>query len=181
MANLFYTGKGDGGQSNLGGKKIDKTSIEIEAVGLLDEANSLLGLVRTHAMLQPYKEILKEVQENIFIIQAHIGCYMMESEPPDFSEQKIKNTETLIDQFEKEEKPERGCIVSGEIEETAWLDYARAVVRRAEIALVKLARKMEKEGKTLEPNTLAYMNRLSSLLYAMARALAKKHGKEEKH
>lgn len=181
MSKLFYTGKGDRGDSNIGGKKISKDSIEIETVGALDETNSLIGLVRTQIDFPEYKEILKEIQENIFIIQANVGCYMMAGDPPEFSEEKLKHVENLIDQFEKEVQPERGFIVSGETKETAWLDYARAVARRAEIALIKLSRKMAGEGKTLEPATLAYMNRLSSLLYAMARAIAKTHDKQEKH
>ncbi|MBI2577249.1 MAG: cob(I)yrinic acid a,c-diamide adenosyltransferase [Candidatus Wildermuthbacteria bacterium] len=182
MSKFFYTGKGDRGESNIGGKKIPKDSIEIEAVGALDEINSLLGLAKNQKFPdKTFKDILQQAQENLFNVQAHVGCYMIGGDPPDFPEEKVRKVEQLIDRFEKEVQPKRGFIVSGETAEAAWLDYARTVARRAEIALIKLNKKMQAEGKILEPNTLAYMNRLSSLLYAMARLLAKKHGKEEQH
>lgn len=179
LKRLFYTGKGDKGVSEIEGKKIHKTSLEIEAVGFLDEVNSLLGLVRTQSLPRGHKDILEQVQENLFIIQAHVGVLMIgKFTAPKFSATKVREIETLIDGFEKKVKPERGFIISGSNEASSWLDFARTVVRRAEIVMVKLDRKHRKK---LEPAILAYINRLSSLLYAMARHAAKTTHSTEQH
>ena len=179
LLKLFYTGKGDKGVSEIEGKKIYKASLEIEAVGCLDEANSLLGLIRTQGLSQKHKDILEQVQENLFIIQAHVGVLMIgKFTAPPFSTAKIKEIEKLIDEFEKKVKPERGFIISGSNEASSWLDFGRTVVRRSEVLMVKLDRKHKRK---LEPAILAYLNRLSSLLYAMARDVAKTTHSSEHH
>ena len=179
LPRLFYTRKGDKGTSEVKGKTIQKASLEIEALGCLDEVNSLLGLVKTQKLPRGYKKILNQAQENLFIIQAHVGVLMIgKLKAPRFSTAKVKEIEKLIDGLEKKVKPERGFIVSGTNEASSWLDFARAVVRRAEVSMVKLDRKHRKK---LEPAILSYMNRLSSLLYAMARYAAKAGDGEEPH
>ena len=176
---LFYTGKGDKGVSEIEGKKIYKASLEIEAVGFLDEVNSLLGLVKTQSLPKGYRDILEQVQENLFIIQAHVGVLMMgKFTAPPFSLKKVKEIEKLIDGFEKKVKPEKGFIIAGSNEASSWLDFVRSVVRRSEVVMVKLDRKHRKK---LEPAILAYLNRLSSLLYAMARHAAKTKHSAEQH
>lgn len=179
LKRLFYTGKGDKGVSEIEGKKIHKASVAIEAVGCLDEVNSLLGLVKTQALPQGYKDILEQVQENLFIIQAHVGVLMIgKFKAPKFSAAKVKDIEKLIDGLEKKVKPEKGFIISGSNEASSWLDFARTVVRRAEVSMVKLDRRHKRK---LEPVILAYLNRLSSLLYAMARYAAKTKHSSERH
>ena len=74
---LFYTGKGDKGKSIVGKKIIDKTSVEIEALGDLDELNSLLGIVRSSVSDKAFKRIILSVQENLFIIQANVAGFML--------------------------------------------------------------------------------------------------------
>jgi len=179
LRKLFYTGKGDRGVSEIEGKKIYKSSLKIEAVGVLDEVNSLLGLVKTQSLPGGYKDILEEAQENLFIIQAHVGVLMAgKFKAPVFSDKKVKDIEKLIDSLEKKVKPGKGFIVSGSNEASSWLDFARTVVRRAEVVMVKLDRKHKRK---LEPAILAYLNRLSSLLYAMARYAAKTKHSSEQH
>jgi len=177
---FFYTGKGDKGVSDLGKKKIKKTTLEIEAVGALDELNSLLGIVKNQSfgkLNRLFKNILNGVQEDLFIIQAHIGAAMVDNKftPPLFTNNKVRKLEEFIDDFEKKIKPKRGFIVYGAAEEVGWLDYARAVSRRAERRVLKL-----KTKNKIQPEIFSYLNRLSSLLYAMARFLASQKKKKEK-
>lgn len=174
---FFYTGKGDSGQSDLGFKRISKNRVEIRILGDLDHLNSLIGVVKN----QPFKNralfrrILNGVQEDLFIIQAHIGCLMTgKFKPPEFKKEKIKELENLIDNFEEKIKPERGFVIPGASLNSAWLDLARTFTRKTELSVLRLKNK-------LEPQILAYLNRLSSLFYAMARLEANKEKKKEKH
>ena len=166
---LFYTGKGDKGKSVVGKKKIDKTSIEIEALGDLDELNSLLGIVRHWMLNKRFLEIIIDVQENLFIIQANVAGFMAPKfKPPEFKSLKIKELEKIIDGFEHKIKPARKFIIPGANEESAWLDYARVFSRRVERNILRHSKKHK-----LNPNILSYMNRLSSLFFAMARMSVK--------
>lgn len=174
---LFYTGKGDQGTSEVwDGKKLDKTSAELMALGDLDELNSLLGLARNKTRDLPGKKMLFSVQEELFTIQANIYLLAIGKieKAPELGEEKIRMMERLIDALEEFVGPERGFIISGEDIEEAWLDLARAVARRAERSVLLLNKKIR-----IPPNVLAYLNRLSSLLFAMGRASAKKRGKKE--
>ncbi|MEK7503345.1 MAG: cob(I)yrinic acid a,c-diamide adenosyltransferase [Patescibacteria group bacterium] len=177
---LFYTGKGDKGKSIVGKKIIDKTSVEIEALGDLDELNSLLGIVRSSVSDKAFKRIILSVQENLFIIQANVAGFMLarrslgvggkpKFKPPLFKEEKIRELEKIIDRFEHKIKPAKKFIIPGAGEESAWLDYARAVSRRAERSVFRYSKR-----HSLNPHILSYMNRLSSLFFAMARMAVKK-------
>ena len=173
---LFYTGKGDKGKSDLGKKKVSKLRPEVAALANLDELNSLLGLVKNKKLPRGFAAILERVQEDLFIAQANVGFLLVGGKypPPVFRAEKVSWAEKLIDGFETEVKPARGFVIPGADIASAWLHFARAVSRRTEISLVPLKQK-------LEPQILAYMNRLSSLLYAMARAAAVRAGKKEKN
>lgn len=175
---LFYTGKGDGGQSNIGGKKIDKTCVEMRSLGELDELNSLLGLARTQKISAKTKAILKDIQQDLFIVQANIGALLFGNEwpAPPLLPEKIKKLEQWIDDFEKKVKPARGFIIAGENQASAWLDLARTVSRRAEREVLVVAKE-----QAIDANVLAYMNRLSSLMFALARLEAKKRKTKEEH
>ncbi|TSC59900.1 MAG: cobalamin adenosyltransferase [Parcubacteria group bacterium LiPW_15] len=175
---LFYTGKGDKGVSEVwDGKKLDKTSVELVALGDLDELNSLLGLVRSRTPDKNNKKVLLSVQDELFTIQANIYLLAIGrlEKAPELGEEKVRMVERIIDALEEFVGPERGFVISGEDPEEAWLDFARAVARRAERSAIELNKKM-----ALPENVLAYLNRLSSLLFAMGRASAKKRGKKEK-
>ena len=161
---LFYTGKGDKGLSVVGKKKYPKDSPIMEALGDLDELNSLLGVIRATAKKELQHKIFL-VQENIFIIQARIAWLMFKKfESPQLAKDKIQKMEREIDEIEKRIQPERGFVISGENEQASWLDYARTVVRRTERSVLRLSKKQE-----LPEELVAYLNRLSGYLYALAR------------
>ena len=178
---MFYTRKGDKGVCDMGsGKRVPKTDAAIAAVGALDELNSLLGLVRNqHLSVRAKKELL-DAQEKLFIIQAQIAVIMMGDgyKAPPLSKDAVQKLETIVDALEREVKPGKHFIIPGSCESAAWLDYARAIARRTELSVLMFNGKSKKKLNLL---VLAYLNRLSSLLYALARAEAKRAGKKEAH
>lgn len=162
---LFYTGKGDKGSSQVGKKKIPKNSPILEALGDLDELNSLIGATRSSLQNKQLQAKLKHVQEALFVIQARIAWIMFpEHKAKVLAKQRIIELEQEIDAIEAKIKPERGFIIPGENPVAAQLDYIRAVSRRVERKIDILHKK-----HALPPEILAYMNRLSSYLYALAR------------
>lgn len=200
---IYYTGKGDGGESRVGRKKYPKTIPEFAALGDLDELNSLLGLVknRTSPPTPPLlrKErggenthfsqrgevngkylfyIIECIQQDLFIIQAHIGSFWFEKKykPPNFSHDKIRILEKHITRFEKKLPPLNKFVVPGTNEFSAWLDYARAVSRRAERSILAHHAK-----HPLHPAILSYCNRLSSFLFVLARAASAQSEIQEQH
>ena len=179
---LFYTGKGDGGQSSVGKIKIDKTCIEIEALGDLDELNSLIGVVKSQSP-EHLRGIFNAVQENLFIVQANVANFMFQDDngkpkykPKEFKREKITEIEKLIDDMEKIIEPEKGFIIPGTNVISAWVDLLRAVSRRAERSVLR-----HNKDHELPADILAYMNRLSSLFFAIARMESKSGGQKEKH
>lgn len=162
---LFYTRKGDAGTSQVGKNKVPKDSPITEALGDLDELNSLIGMARSDLQNKELQEKLKQIQESLFIIQARCAWIMFpEYKPKEFSSKRVTDLEREIDAIEETMKPERGFIVPGEELTAAKLDYIRAVARRVERRIDTLHKKYP-----LPPEVLMYMNRLSSYLYALAR------------
>lgn len=191
---LFYTGKGDKGASKVGKVKMDKSCLEAEVLGTLDELNSLLGLIKSQKDLPgDLKKHLENVQEKLFIIQAHIAALVFKGkQTARITTDHIKELEAIIEALEKEIKPAKKFILSGEHELAAWLDYARAVSRKVEREVVRFKKTTLRRGpldKTrgklgrgkVSPETIAFLNRLSSFLFALARSEMKKSGKKEKH
>ena len=171
---LFYTGKGDRGTSSIGKRKIPKDSFILEALGELDELNSLLGLVRNVLYEKGLSKKLKQVQENLFIIQARVAWLLFPKfNASQLGQEKIVSMEKEIKEMEALIKPERGFIVPGFNTRSAWLDVARAVSRRTERRVYAVSKK-----KKLPQEILTYLNRLSSYLYALARMEAS-HGKNK--
>ena len=175
---MLYTGKGDDGSTYFFGSKerFGKDTPLVEALGTLDELNSLLGFVRARIRGRTLKgpqgptskAIIEDVQQNLFIIQAELAGADKKIE-----ESKVREMEKLIGEIENKLPPIKTFFIPGANEESALLDFARTVSRRAERRVVALEKKPTKF-------TLAYLNRLSSLLYALARLQGKKGGKVEK-
>ena len=175
---MLYTRKGDKGDTSTFGscQRFSKNSVLAEALGSIDEINSLLGVCKVKAADFDFKindffirEIISKVQENLFIIQANIA-----GADKKISRENIKFLEETTDAIEKSLPPIKSFFVSGGTEISALLDYSRAVSRRAERRAVGLA-----ETKKFDEEILAYLNRLSSLLYALARFVNFKSDKRE--
>ena len=176
---MLYTRKGDDGTSSLYKSKdrITKNHPVFEALGGLDELNSLLGVC--FAKYQCEKpvlfnvcKIIRTIQHNLFIIQA--GLAGAEKSIP---KSRIEEMEYIIGEIESYIEKPNSFVIAGATELSALFDYARALSRRTERSVISANLRLDKQ---LSPETLSYLNRLSSLLYALARYEAfLSHKKEE--
>ena len=177
---MLYTGKGDKGTTTVFDcdQRISKSSAVAEALGALDEINSFLGLCKVHEkaisfqlLAISFSEIIHQVQQNLFIIQAEVAGARKSTE-----ESRVGEIEKIIDAIEKELPPIKTFFISGGTELSALFDIARTIARRAERRVVEV----REEGKIKIGNySLSYLNRLSSLLYALARLTNHKSGINE--
>jgi cob(I)alamin adenosyltransferase len=170
---MLYTRKGDEGTTKTFGcdQRVSKSSTIAEALGSLDEINSFLGLIKVKSQnisfKLPAKEILvsettDRIQQDLFIIQAELA-----GADKTISEDKVKWLEEIIDGIEQTLPPIKTFFVSGGTELATLSDVARTIARRAERRVVGVV----SEGKIkVGKDTLAYLNRLSSVLYAFARS-----------
>ena len=185
---MLYTRKGDNGTTKTFGcdQRISKSSAIAEALGSMDEINSFLGLVKVKAATLKVAftldtgeiklaETIDRIQQDLFIIQAELA-----GADKTIVEEKVKWLEEIIDGIEKMLPPIKTFFVSGGTELASLCDIARTIARRAERRVVGVAEEQKSFAeisapesapiKTLSAQTLAYLNRLSSVLYAFARA-----------
>lgn len=167
---MLYTRKGDLGTTTTFGcdQRMSKSSAIAEALGTLDEVNSFLGICKVRAqdsLLSTNNikagDIVSNVQQNLFIVQAEVA-----GSNKTITKEKVIELEEIIDWIEKELPPIKNFFVSGGTEMAATFDFARTLARRAERRVVDVH---EKGDRNVGEHTLAYLNRLSSLLYALAR------------
>lgn len=157
-----YTKTGDDGVTSLmNGVRVSKTDDRIEVLGTIDELSAAIGLAKV-IMNESEKEILSEIQWELITIMAGIAnpC----DSKYEVKEEKISDLEEKIDQMEKTFPREMKFVLYGECEESARLDVARAVARRAERCFRKVSLNYE-----ADQNAMKYINRLSDYLYTLAR------------
>src|SRR3989344_9206623 len=131
---LFYTRKGDDGSSHVGKKKIKKTNPFVEALGQLDELNSMLGVLKSSKIKKDLSIKLHEIQESLFIVQANLAYLMLKEKrnPPLLEPAKTERVEKIIDSIENKLKPVKKFVISGTTHISAWLDLLRAKSRNVE-------------------------------------------------
>ena len=178
---MLYTRKGDDGKTKTFGcdQRISKSSAIAEALGTLDETNSFLGLCKVKADKEKLtipdgslvSDVVHNVQKNLFIVQAEVAGSKMS-----ITEDKIKEIEKIIDDIEKELPPIKSFFISGGTKLAALFDFSRTISRRAERRVVEVS---EERMVEVGEFTKAYLNRLSSLLYALARLSNHKFGIKE--
>jgi cob(I)alamin adenosyltransferase len=162
----IYTRTGDDGTTGLGdGSRVPKENPRVEAYGAVDEANSAIGVVLSVAALPPaIISCLTEVQHDLFDLGGELcipGARMIDAE-------RVERLETELDGFNEALPPLKEFILPGGGPAAAACHVARAVCRRAERRCWSLAR-----TETVSPETLKYLNRLSDLLFVLARVLAR--------
>lgn len=167
----IYTRTGDDGTTGLGGgNRVDKDCARIEAIGAVDEANCHLGVVLSHPLPDPVKEILTRVQHELF----DLGGELALPEYVAVESEYVAQLEQDLDALNFELPPLKDFILPGGTPAAAACHLARAVCRRAERRLVTLARQ-----EPLNEFLPSYLNRLSDLLFVIARVLADSEGGAE--
>jgi len=169
MAIKIYTKTGDLGKTSLiGGTKVAKSNIRIEAYGTTDELNSYIGLTADHLTDEHSKIILKEIQDRLFTIGSSLACDP-DKEPllkiPDLKEADIELLEKEIDKMNEELAPMKSFILPGGHVAISTTHVTRCVCRRAE----RLCVNMKEHDIFVEPLVLKYLNRLSDYLFVLAR------------
>jgi cob(I)alamin adenosyltransferase len=163
----IYTRAGDAGETSLGdGTRVPKTDARIAAYGTVDELNSVLGLALAAGLAPGQRERLATVQNDLFDLGADLSV------PPGDGRERLRVEQRQVDRLERwcdEEnarlEPLRSFVLPGGSEAAARLHVARTVCRRAERLVVALARE-----SWVNPVAIAYLNRLSDLLFILARA-----------
>ena len=178
-----YTRTGDRGETALvGGRRVPKDSPRIIAYGAIDELNSILGIVRALAAKQSSPaterliELLQRLQNELFDLGSELAT------PPDaeyegmwhVSEAEVRALERSMDECQKALEILKSFVLPGGGVLGAFLHQARTVCRRAEIEILELSR-----IESLNPFVLRYVNRLSDLLFVLARWIAKQTGEAE--
>jgi len=168
--NKIYTRTGDDGTSGLvDGSRVSKSSVRMAAIGEVDEANAAIGMAIAELIPGDLTEHLLGIQNDMFDLGAdlatpgEIGLRIVASQ--------VERLEQAIDAMNAELEPLQSFILPGGSAAVAALHLGRTVVRRAERAAVAL-----NESEPLNPHLLAYLNRLSDLLFVTARYVAAKEG-----
>lgn len=166
----IYTKKGDEGQTSLfGGQRISKSDPRPEAYGTLDEACSVLGVARAATQDEELRAVIHDIQEDLFLLGAELATPPEDRERFGINQISPEHTarlEALIDRrLAKIDLPRAFIIPGSSSYIPALLDWARAVIRRAERRIVQL-----REAHLLDnPEVLKYANRLADLLFVLAR------------
>ncbi len=161
----IYTKKGDGGKTgiystdNNQAKRLDKDSLRINAIGTIDELNSYLGVVIAQIESPVFSEFLKDIQRDLFTI----GSILAGSDLS-FYKTKTKKIEREIDSLEEQLPVLKNFILPGGTNHASHLQYARSLTRRAEREVVAYSK-----ANKVKPEILKYLNRISDLMFMLAR------------
>jgi cob(I)alamin adenosyltransferase len=185
MNTIFFTGAGDNGSSSVGRDTLEKSNILFHALGTLDELNTVTGLCRTYCQdyeierCQPsisFDETLLRLQELLFIAQASVyrtAHYQSIDHSPvsgdsaiGITHEHVRFLESLITPIDSQLPPLRQFVIPGGHPVALYLDMARVVSRRTERIVVELS---HLHPGTTSPELLAFLNRLSSVYFALAR------------
>ena len=174
----IYTGGGDGGDTSLfGGNRVSKGDARVEVYGTVDELNASLGLARTAGLPSDLDRLAGKLQAQLFVLGSDLaapradqpGAVRLESAA-------VPALEAEIDRSQAELEPLKSFILPGGSPAGAALHLARTVCRRAERRLVRL---LEAEPEAAASHLLVYLNRLSDLLFVLARLANARAGARE--
>jgi len=167
----IYTRTGDNGSTGLGdGSRVAKDALRVNAYGTVDEANAAIGVLLATSLPEDIRQLLITLQHQLFDLGAELAT-------PGHSVIHLHDIDALehqIDCYNQSLPPLRDFILPSGSEAVARCHLARTIVRRAERETVALARQ-----ETIRVEALAYLNRLSDLLFVLARVLARRQGQEE--
>ena len=165
----IYTKTGDGGTTSLiGGTKVSKAHLRIEAYGTVDELNSYIGLCKDLLQVMQANSILQEIQDRLFTIGSALACdpeKETKMKIPDLKEDDITLLENEIDKMNDSLPAMKSFILPGGHPTVSHVHVARCICRRAERNCVRL----QLEKNEVEPIITKYLNRLSDYLFILAR------------
>lgn len=180
MTDKIYTKTGDDGRTGLfGGGRVDKDHVRVEAYGDVDELNAVIGSARSVDMMPRIDEVLAPVQRDLFAIGAllatpHPEKHKEQLEKARLSDFRIAQLEQAIDDGEAELEQLKAFILPGGTPKASALHVARTVCRRAERAIIRLRHTDE-----VPSVVIVYLNRLSDLLFVLARVANRRAGAGE--
>jgi cob(I)alamin adenosyltransferase len=175
----IYTRTGDEGETGLfGGGRVSKTHPRVEAYGDVDELNAMLGLARAIELMPRVDEIVVSLQRDLFAIGALLATpdrdkMKKQLDKARIDDARIKELEHAIDDGDHELEPLKAFIVPGGTPKAAALHVARTVCRRAERRVIALT------DEEIPPVVIVYLNRLSDLLFTLARVANRRAGAGE--
>jgi len=169
MAQKIYTKTGDKGSTSLiGGTKVPKSSLRIEAYGTVDELSSWIGLCKDLLTDETAQKLLQEIQDRLFTMNASLACDPVK-EPklriPDLKDEDVTLLEKEMDRMNESIPAMKSFILPGGHPVLSQLHITRCVCRRAERCCVRL----EQEHEEVEQIVIKYLNRLSDYLFVLAR------------
>lgn len=164
----IYTKTGDDGQTGLfGGARVSKDDPRVEAYGSVDETNALLGVALSECQSERVRHALVAIQADLFSLGAELACdadHRDKLQMPFIDESCIQGLERIIDELEEQLSPLKNFVLPGGALGAALLHQARTVCRRAERRVISV-----ENTASLRKELLIYLNRLSDLLFVMAR------------
>lgn len=172
-----YTKKGDEGLTSLiGGTRVPKHHLRIEAYGTVDELNSNIGRLADFEAAATYRPFLREVQDRLFTMGSLLAADPEKNrmELPSLHASDVEKLEKSIDEMESGLEPLKNFILPGGHPANSSAHIARCVCRRAERMVVNLS-----EQAPVDPLSLQYLNRLSDWLFVFAREMTRVTGAEE--
>jgi cob(I)alamin adenosyltransferase len=174
----IYTKTGDAGETGLGdASRVAKDHVRVAAYGDVDELNSVLGLLAANCPDYTELDLIRSIQNDLFDVGADLCLPIAANEEPGkvlrVTLAQVERLERAIDRLNEPLHPLRSFVLPGGRTTAAWLHLARTVCRRAERSVVTLMR-----AETINRQAVIYLNRLSDLLFVMARA-ANQLGKED--
>ena len=167
----IYTKKGDKGETSLlGGSKVNKDNIRLEASGTVDELNAFIGHIHDQEISENHKTILLKIQNQLFNLGSVLSFDGKKSQInlPEITKKNIQMLEAEIDRIEEILSPLKDFILPSGHTIASLCHIARTVCRRAERRVVELQSK-----EKISPNCLEYLNRLSDYLFVLARGILK--------
>jgi cob(I)alamin adenosyltransferase len=179
---VLYTRTGDKGETGLfGGERISKDSLRMEAIGAVDELNSFIGLAISFIDDEEVLEILEDVQKELFEVGADLATPQEERTKlsykiPTIQAEHVKRVEKIIDQYENGLTALKKFILPQGVSGASYLHVARSVCRRAE----RIAVALKKADSSTNEQIQIYLNRLSTLLFVLARLVNQRKDFKEK-
>ena len=163
----IYTKTGDDGTTGiLNVKRISKSEIRIKAYGMVDEINSSLGVILSKALEKNIENLLLKIQNDLFVVGSDLSNPDLKNSQNRINDEMINELETNIDELEEKLPPLTNFILPGGDEIAALVHVSRSITRRAETFVATLSEKEKINGKCLR-----YLNRLSDLLFVIARTI----------